>query len=130
MAAELGVADRVEIRGVPPRDRHGMADLLAGAALVTLLSEYEAHPVAVMEAAALRRPVLVLGTSGLRELAEQGLARAIPASSSAEQVAAAMLDQLQRPPAPTTVRLPTWDECAGALLRTYHEVAGGVPCAC
>ncbi|MFN8528578.1 MAG: hypothetical protein U0670_08200 [Anaerolineae bacterium] len=40
-----------------------MSRLLARASLVVLFSEYEAHPVAVMEALSLRRPVLVADTS-------------------------------------------------------------------
>jgi hypothetical protein len=42
-------------------DRMGMATVLARAALVVLLSDYEAHPVAVMEALTLGRRVLVIG---------------------------------------------------------------------
>ena len=71
-AARLGVADRVEIAGIPGQDRIAMANLLASAGVVVLLSEYEAHPVAVMEAASLGRPVIVAETTGLRELIERG----------------------------------------------------------
>jgi len=59
-----------------------MAEMLSQAMLVALLSEYEAHPVAVMEALALRRPVLVADTSGMRELAEQGFARSVSLDSN------------------------------------------------
>src|SRR5690349_17596745 len=44
LARHFGVADVVEIRAVPASDRQGMAETLAQAALVALLSEYEAHP--------------------------------------------------------------------------------------
>ncbi|MCA1723297.1 MAG: glycosyltransferase, partial [Thermomicrobia bacterium] len=59
LAARLGVAERTEIRAIPPGERGQMAALLAQADLVTLLSDYEAHPIAVMEALALGRSVLV-----------------------------------------------------------------------
>lgn len=120
MAHDLGVADRVEIGAVPPGDRQGMAAVLSQAALVTLLSDYEAHPVAVMEALALRRPVLVADTSGLRELAQRGLVRAVPLASTTEQIASAVLDQLGQPSAPEVAQLPTWDDCAAQLLALYQ----------
>ena len=44
-----------------------MAEELSQAALVVLLSEYETHPIAVLEAVALGRPALVAATSGLSE---------------------------------------------------------------
>lgn len=129
MARDLGVAERVEIRAIPVAERATMAAELSRVALAVLLSEYETHPMAALEALALGCPLLVADTSGLRELAEQGLARAIPLRSTAEQVAAAVLDQLRRPPIPRAVDLPTWDSCAADLLTLYQTVAGGQPCA-
>jgi len=122
LARELRVADRVEIRAVPADDRQTMALELSKAALVVLLSEYETHPLAVLEALALGRPALVADTSGLSELAERGLVRAIPLKSSAEQVASAVLDQLHQPLVPASIDLPTWDECAADLLDLYYAV--------
>src|SRR4029079_4115276 len=68
MARELGVEDRVEIGAVAAAERHAMAALLSGAKLVLLLSDYESQGMAVMEAIALGRPVLVAETSALQEL--------------------------------------------------------------
>lgn len=124
-AAGLGLADAVEIRRIPPAERATMAATLAGAAVVTLLSDYEAHPVAVMEALALGRPVLVAATSGLRELAEEGLARAVAADAAPEVVAAALADQIRAPLRPEGIALPTWDDCAAQLLEVYRRVAAG-----
>jgi glycosyltransferase involved in cell wall biosynthesis len=124
MAQQLGVADRVDIRSIPAAERQQMAVELSKAALVTLLSEYETHPMAAMEAIALGRSLLVADTSGLSELAKKGLARAIPLNSSTEQVAAAMLDQLRNPLIPPQdIDLLSWDECATALLDLYKQVA-------
>jgi glycosyltransferase involved in cell wall biosynthesis len=64
LAEATGVADKVEIGGIPADDRQGMAALLSQASLVVLFSEYEAHPVAVMEALSLGWSVLVSDTSG------------------------------------------------------------------
>jgi glycosyltransferase involved in cell wall biosynthesis len=129
LAARLGVAERVEIRSIPASDRDAMARTLSGAALVTLLSDYEAHPIAVMEALAMRRPVLVTETSGLRQFAEQGLARSVALRSTPDEVAAAILDQLQEPLVPAQIALPTWEECAAAVLDVYQSAAGRIACA-
>jgi len=120
LVRRLQLTDHVEIFATPPGYRRGMAELLAGAALVTLLSEYEAHPISVMEALALRRSILVANTSGLSELAEQGLVRAIPLNSTPTQVAQAVLNQLRDPLTPPAIELPTWEGCTNALLKLYH----------
>jgi len=129
LATRLGVADRVEIRAIPATERSRMATELSKAALVVLLSEYETHPIAVLEAISLGRPVLVADTSGLSELADQGLARAVALHSTSQQVADAVLDQLRRPHQPPSIRLPTWDECAADLLHLYQTVARRPVCA-
>ena len=68
-----------------------MARELSKAALVVLFSEFETHPLAVLEAISLGRPVLVADTSGLGELAQKGLARAIPLESTSDQIADAVV---------------------------------------
>lgn len=123
MADELDLAERVTIGAIPPSDREGMAGVLARAALVVLFSDYEAHPVAVMEALAVRRPVLVTHTSGLGELADRGLVRSIPLGSTTEQIAAAVVHNLEAPLVPGAVALPTWEGCAADLLALYRDVA-------
>jgi glycosyltransferase involved in cell wall biosynthesis len=128
LVRDLGVADCVQIEAIPPSDRHGMARVLTRATLVMLLSEYEAHPVAVMEALALRRPVLVADTSGLHELAEQGLVRAIPLASTPDEVAAAVMEQLRHPLVPSHTTLPTWEECVEDLITVYRDVVREAGC--
>jgi glycosyltransferase involved in cell wall biosynthesis len=119
LAQNIGVADAVEIRAIPPNERQVMQDLLRQAKLVVLLSEYEAHPVAIMEALALQRPTLVTHTSGLAELAEKKLVRSVPLNSTPETIAAAVVQQIEQPLIPAHVALPTWDECAQQLLDIY-----------
>jgi glycosyltransferase involved in cell wall biosynthesis len=120
LAQRIGVAEYVNIRAVPAHDRQAMADILSQASLVTLFSEYEAHPIAVMEALALHRPVLVANTSGMRELAEQGLAHAIPLESTPREIAQAVVQQIDKPLAiPAHFSLPTWDDCAQQLQAVY-----------
>lgn len=119
---DLGVRDRVDIMSIPPGDREGMAKLFSTASLVTLMSEYEAHPVSVMEALSLKRPVLVADTSGLSELAQKGWVRAIPLEATAIDLADAIIEELDHPRTPPDVSLPTWDDCAGQLLAVYRQV--------
>jgi glycosyltransferase involved in cell wall biosynthesis len=120
----LALTPHVEIRSVAASDRQGMAKLLSQSALVTLLSEYEAHPIAVIEALALQRPVLVADTSGLREIAEQGLARSISLKSSPEEIAQAALQHIESSStAPARFMLPTWDNCVQKLQDIYNSVA-------
>lgn len=121
LAQRVGVADHVEIRSIAGSDRQAMAELLSQAILVALLSKHESHPIAVLEALALQRPVLVTATSGLRELAEQGLVRAIPLHSTPEEIAQAALQQIMDPIVPpVSFALPTWDECANRLQAIYN----------
>lgn len=119
----LGLSDHVEIAGIPGRDRIAMATLLARAGVVLLLSEYEAHPVAVLEAASLGRPVIAADTTGLSELIAAGLARGVPLDAAPSVLAATIaevLDAPSRPPVP----LPRWDDCAAALLGRYDSILG------
>ncbi|MBW4439100.1 MAG: glycosyltransferase family 4 protein [Pleurocapsa minor GSE-CHR-MK-17-07R] len=129
LVKELGIGERVEIGAIPPGNRQGMASVLLDAALVVLLSEYEAHPISVMEALSMKRPVLVADTSGLSELAERGFVRAIPLESTATQVAQAVLEQLRSPLVRNDIELPTWDECAALLLSLYETVIEEHQCA-
>jgi len=124
-ARRLGVADRVEIAGIPGQDRVAMARLFARAGVVLLLSEYEAHPVAVMEAASLGRPVVVAETTGLRELIARGLARGVPLDAAPSTIAAAIARELDAPPR-AAVPLPRWDDCSKSLLKRYRLLLGSV----
>ena len=120
MARDLDVRDHVVIAGVPAGDHHAMASLLAEADVVTLLSEYEAHPIAVMEALAQGHRVVVTATSGLKELAERGLATAIPLDGGPLVIADAIDESLAAPEVPIAVGLPTWDDCAARILDIYR----------
>jgi len=122
LVSTLGLEKRVTIAGIPGSERQKMADLLASAALFVLFSEYEAHPVAVMEALSLRRPVLVSDTSGLRELAANGLCRAISCNAGPGELAAAMAEELAAHREVPDLALPDWDACAQALNDVYRDV--------
>ncbi len=122
LAERLDVASRVEIRAIPPEKRAEMAALVSSATLVVLLSDFETHPIAALEALALKRPVLVADNSGMRELAERGWARAIATHSSPSETAAAMLAQIHHAQLPHDLPLLTWDDCAAQLADLYRQV--------
>jgi len=121
-AGELGVNGRLEITSVPSDDPAGMAKLLGQVSLVVLMSEFETHPLVALEAAAARRRLLVADAGGLAELAGDGFGRAIPLDSTAEQIAAAAVEELDRPLPERSPDLASWDECAAALLDLYGSI--------
>ena len=105
--ARLGLVDKVTIAGIPPGDRRAMADLLSSAELVVLFSDYEAHPVALMEALALGRKILVSDGSGLAEMVEQGHAWGAPRACEPAERARLMVEMMEEGPLPEAVALPT-----------------------
>lgn len=124
LADRLGVGEHVSIRFVPPVDRAAMAASLARAGVAVLLSDYEAHPVAVMEALTVGRPVVVARTSGLTELVDLGWARGVHAEADPAHVAEVIASQLDDPVAPDPRLLPTWEGCVSALEEVYDDVRG------
>ena len=123
MVERLGLGDAVEIGAIPAADRGAMATTIAGASLVVLLSDYEAHPIAVIEALSLGRRVVTTDTSGFRELAEEGLVRAVPLDAPATEVAATMAAEIaQADTVAGPVVLSNWDVCAGRLASLYRAV--------
>jgi glycosyltransferase involved in cell wall biosynthesis len=121
-AADLGVADSVEVTSVPPGDPRGMAALLGQVSLVVLMSEFETHPLVALEAAAARRRLLVADAGGLSEIAADGFGRGIPLDSTPQQIAAAAIEELAKPQPQRSPSLTSWDECAAALLDLYGSV--------
>ncbi len=119
-----GLGGAVTIGGIPARARGEMARVLQSAALVVLLSDYEAHPVAVMEALSLGRRVVTGDTSGFRELAALGLVRAVALDTPPAAVARVLAEEMAKSSDRRTIPLPDWDDCAGRLVTIYRDVAG------
>lgn len=122
LAAELSVSQQFSILSFGPDQRGGLGRIVSDADVVCLLSEYEAHPVAVMEAVGAGTPALVADTSGLTELGVQGLATTIALDASPQEIATAVIE-LAGQPRTTPPQLPTWDDCAASLHALYREVA-------
>lgn len=129
LAVRLGVSDRVTIMQIPPADRSSMAVALRQASVIAALSDYEAHPIGVMEALSVRRPVVGYDTAGIGELIAEGwvtgVSPAAQASTIAQQLVAAMLSQASVDPE----ELPTWDSCAAQLAEVYIHAASKIPAA-
>jgi glycosyltransferase involved in cell wall biosynthesis len=118
----LNLNHAISFVSIPGAERQRLTDLLCSARLVVLLSDYEAHPVAVIEALSVHRPVLVTDTSGLRELAQKDLCRSIPLHATAKMIADAIAEELAKDHQPTKVALPNWDDCTKQLLGIYRTV--------
>ncbi|QGM99054.1 glycosyltransferase family 4 protein [Methylocystis parvus] len=125
LVERLGLHRSVRIGGVPPQDREGMSRILSRARLVVLLSAYEAHPVAVMEALAMGRPVLATNCSGFIELAEQSMIHVVEPEATDGDIADAMERILQSPASKTNVELPSWDACVDRVAALLDRVALG-----
>jgi glycogen(starch) synthase len=122
LAEELGVASHVEIRAVPPEERSRMSAELSRVKLVVAMSEFETQPIAALEALGRGCRLVVADAPGLSALAERGLARAVPLDSEPEALARVLLEELDLPSPAEPPKLPTWDDCADALLDLYQRV--------
>ncbi len=122
-AAELGVADRVEITQLPPEDREGMARALAESHVFAAMSDYEAHPVAVMEALSLGCTVVGLDIAGIGELVGEGWVQGVRPDADSAEVARAILRAMASPSPVDVAELPTWDTSANGLAEVYLRVA-------
>lgn len=117
----LGLEGSVTIECIAPGDRVRMAVALGGAAVVAALSEYEAHPVAVMEALTLGTPIVGLDTAGIGDLVEDKLVEGVPRDASPAVVARALITAIEHPNRNISAELPTWDTAANKLAQVYLD---------
>ena len=120
----LRLEKSVAIECIPPDDRERMAESLGSAAVVAALSEYEAHPVAVMEALMLGIPTVGLDTAGIGDLVEDGLVVGVPRDASPTAIARILVAALEGVYASSSIKLPTWDTAASDLARVYMDAVG------
>jgi glycosyltransferase involved in cell wall biosynthesis len=118
---DLALSQHVSFATYPPRHRDDLGALIASSNVVTLLSEYEAHPVSVMEALAEGVNVVVADTSGLSELGRQGLVATVGIRARPEHVAFALIRAADRHRRTEPYPLNTWDDCAGEILDQYRK---------
>lgn len=125
LVEELGLQERVTIRSVPPADRVGMANSLARAEVFAVMSEYEAHPVGVMEAISLGRPVVGMDVAGVGELVGLGWVNGISPTAGPRQLAEtirAVAAQATRGSPVEAPELPTWETSTTELASVYREI--------
>jgi glycosyltransferase involved in cell wall biosynthesis len=127
LARRLGVSGRVSIKHVAPTERESMATALAESSVVAALSDYEAHPVAVMEALCVARPVVGYDTTGMSELFAAGWVRGVPRSAPAAVVAQELVRAMSSPLPTDLAQLPSWDSCADQLAHIYLSSLGIAP---
>ena len=121
LVKSLGLQDCVTIKHIAPEDRAQMATCLSGASAVAALSDYEAHPVAVMEALALSIPTVGLNTTGMADLVTARLIHGVPGNASPATIAEALINALQGRSVRGPAHLPTWDSAAVELANLYRE---------
>jgi glycosyltransferase involved in cell wall biosynthesis len=122
-AQRLQLGGRVTIGGIPSEQRQRMGGILSAAAAIVLLSDYEAHPVAALEGIAVGRPVLANNSTGFAEMVRKGLLRGLDPNASPSQVAAAIIEEIDRPQASRPkVKISNWDDCAQDLLDVYRNI--------
>ena len=127
LARRLGVSDRVTIRYLAAADRQGMATTLAESSVVAALSDYEAHPVAVMEALSVGRPVVGYDIAGVGELFAGGWIRGVPRGAPAAVVGQELVKAMSSPSLVDPAQLPSWDSCADQLAHVYFSSLGITP---
>src|SRR5499427_3454926 len=127
LARHLGVSDRVSIKHVASAYRQNMATALAEASVVAALSDYEAHPVAVMEALCVARPVVGYDIAGIGELFAAGWIRGVPYGAPAAAVAQELVKAMSSPSPVDHGQLPTWESCADQLAHVYLSSLGIAP---
>ena len=120
LAARLHVEDAVVFTSFDATEREALGALVQSCDVFALMSDYEAHPVAVMEAVALGRKVVVADNSGLSELAAEGLAVAVPADAPPR----ALADVLADVGAPSRSRRPRLADMGRLCRRAPRAVRG------
>jgi glycosyltransferase involved in cell wall biosynthesis len=126
LADRLCVTDRLAITHIPPVDRTAMAAALAESSVVAALSDYEAHPVGVMEAISLGRPVVGFDIAGIGELVTKGWVHGVSPKASPVQIADQIIEAMSSHYRSQHDELPTWETCAEQLAGIYRAAARGI----
>jgi colanic acid/amylovoran biosynthesis glycosyltransferase len=116
LVIERGLGDRIRLTGSISTER--LRDELLGARALVLPSFAEGLPMVIMEAMALRRPVLTTWIAGIPELVRDGIDGWLFPAGSVKSLAAAMEDCLSRP----VEDLWAMGEAARARVLERHSV--------
>lgn len=92
-AAQLGIGDRVHFLGV----RADVPELLSASDIFVLASDWEGHPLSVMEAMAAGLPVVATSAGGVPELVADGVTGILVAPGDVRALATALGSLVQNP---------------------------------
>ncbi len=118
----LGVSDHVTVESFRRDERGELFSLIGRANLMVLLSDYEAHPVSILEACALGVPSLVLDSTGLHDLVKDQFAYPVAPGADAHEIAARIKEMLKSKVQLNGMYQPTWENTVDKLLEIYEEV--------
>jgi glycosyltransferase involved in cell wall biosynthesis len=132
LARELGVADRVELRGCVDRDH--VAPLLRSADVLVSVPWYEPFGIVPVEAMACGVPVIVSAVGGLTDTIVHGVTGLHVPPRRPDVLAAALRELLADPARRAELGAAGarrarerygWDRIAGQTLRAYGAIAAG-----
>ncbi len=122
-AASLGVAEHVKIHAIPADQRPRLMSELGNQDVLVAMSDFEAHPLSVIEALSLGLSAVVAeDRGGLSELASLGLARAIKPNAKPDELAKAVLADFDFPSRRSPRTFPTWEDCAARTREVYERI--------
>lgn len=122
-ARDLGVEHRVDISAVPPSRRTEFAERLSAMDVIVAMSDFEAHPIGVIEALGLGLTAVVGDDrAGLAELAAGGLGRMVARRATPPEIASSILAAVDEPLTIDPVSFPTWHDCALGIHFVYQKV--------
>jgi glycosyltransferase involved in cell wall biosynthesis len=120
LADRLGVASAIEFTKVPYGDRRLLAERMAEADVIAILSSYESQGIAGLEAVATGARLVVADGSALSELTRFDGVQVVPRSDR-NRVVDALVAQLRLPRHETRQDVPTWDDTATQIEGVYSD---------
>lgn len=122
-AASAGVAERVRFHAIPASERPRLMAELANQDVLVAISDFEAHPLSVIEALSLGLSAVVAeDRGGLSEIASQGLARCVAPNAAPQELAKAILAEIDDPSQVSPRAFPTWNDCAARTREIYERI--------
>ena len=123
-ALVLGVANHVEITAIPAFNESTLEAMMADTTVITTWGQD--HPyVTALVAAMSPKPAVLIGAGNLPvdspPQAEQ--VRLVDTTSTPQELATAVMDQVYCAFTEARRYLPTWDACVDELLALYHHLA-------
>jgi glycosyltransferase involved in cell wall biosynthesis len=120
----LGVGDAVEFTKVPYGDRRTLAEQMAEADVISILSSYESQGIAGLEAVATGARLVVAAGSALSELGRFDGVRVVPRADP-RCVVDSLVEQLRLPRLDARPVVPSWDDTTTRVERVYTDVLDG-----